>query len=177
MGKDGALSTRSVTRMNKEKHGNHCTGFDDPSKPRLQFPRTTYSSVPAMCQTCHQVCFQSHILIGEIVAMRYALVSYGCCNKLLQMCLLKTKHTYFLMVLEERGPKPVSLGWNEELTRPSILLLEAPRENLFPCQHSLTSGHINPTPTLSSHSLWSKNALCLSLMRIPVVTFGSIQVV
>ena len=45
----------------------------------------------------------SNILIGEIVPMRYALVPHGCCNKLLQMCLLKTKHTYFLMVLEDRS--------------------------------------------------------------------------
>ena len=107
--------------------------------------------------------------------MRYALVPYGCWNKLLQMCLLKTTYTYFLMVLEDRGPKPVSLGWNQELTGPSILLLGALRENLLPCQHSLTFGHINPTPTSSSHSLWSKNSLCLSLLRTPVVTFGPIQ--
>lgn len=40
--------------------------------------------------------------------------------------------------------------------------LEALRENLFSCQHSLVSGCINPNPASSSLSLWSQISLYLS---------------
>lgn len=56
-----------------------------------------------------------------------ALVSGGCCNKLLQTWWLKTyinAHT----VLEARSPKPVSLGWNQAGSR-AQLPPEAPGED------------------------------------------------
>ena len=137
-------------------------------KPRIQVFNNGLWWQTCCMQIFHEVCFQSHILTGLIVPKRCTFVWYGCCN--ITTNLVAENKTHFLMVLEDRGPKPVSLDWNHELVGPFMPPLEALRETLFSCQHSLASGCINPNPASSSLSLWSQMSLYLSFMRTPVMT-------
>ena len=65
------------------------------------------------------------------------LVSYGCCNKLSWTWWLKTTEIYYLIALEVRSPKSVSLGPNQGFHW-AMLPPETLRKNLFLASYSFS---------------------------------------
>lgn len=73
MGKEGDLPTRCLgifTRMNMEKDGDHCTGFDDPSKPKPRFPKMTDRRYPHCALDMLLSIFPATHLLGVPAPMR-----------------------------------------------------------------------------------------------------------
>lgn len=105
----------------------------------------------------------------------YALAPYGCHNKLTQTWWLKIKYSFLNSSGSQRS-KTSFTGLKTRVGRAVHVPLEALGENPLLYQHSLTFGHINPIPTATLHSLWSKVSLWLSLWT-PVNILEPIQVI